>query len=58
MTNSFQNCFPTETIKINHKNKNPWINPTLRNEIKEREKLYWISRRYPTSENKVIYKKF
>ena len=46
----------------NNKNKslknNPWINTTLRNEIKERDKLYWISRRYPTSENNVIYKKF
>ena len=60
MTNTFQKCFPIETIKINHKNKNPWINQTLKNEIKERErdKLYWISRKHPTTENKEIYKKF
>ena len=58
MSYKFQKCFPIETIKINHKNKNPWINQTLRNEIKERDKLYWICRKHPTSENKEIYKKF
>ena len=58
MTNTFQKCFPKETIKINHKNKNPWINQTLRKEVKDRDKLYWISRKHPTTENKEIYKKF
>ena len=58
MTNTFQKCFPKETIKINNKNKNPWINQTLRKEIKERDKLYWISRKHPSTENKEIYKKF
>ena len=37
MTNTIPKCFPIETIKINNKNKNPWINQTLRNEIKERQ---------------------
>ena len=57
MTNTFQKCFLKETIKINHKNRNPWINQALRKEIKERDKLYWISRKYPTTENKEIFKK-
>ena len=58
MTSTFQKCFPIETIKINHKNKNPWINQSLRNEIKERDKLYMISKKFPTNENKTLYKKF
>ena len=58
MTNTFQKCFPKETIKINHKNKNPWINQTLRKEItgRERDKVYWISRKHPTTENKKFTK--
>ena len=58
MTRTFQKCFPIETIKINHKNKNPWINQSLRDEIKERDKLYMISKKFPTTENKTLYKKF
>ena len=58
LINTIQKCFLIARTKINHKYKNPWINQTLRNEIKERDKLYWISRKHPTTENKVIYKSF
>ena len=55
MSNTFQNCFPVETIKIITKIE---IHGLIRNKIKERDKLYWISRKHPTTENKIIYKKF
>ena len=58
MTNTFQKCFPKETIKINHKNKNPWINQTLRREITERDKLYWISRNIQPLKTKKFAKSF
>ena len=55
---TFKKCFRKETKKINHKNKHPWIIQTLRNEIKERDQLYWIGGKHPTTENKEIYTKF
>ena len=32
--NIFNKCFPIESTKINYKNRNPWINQNLKNEIK------------------------
>ena len=52
MTILFQKWFPQEIIQINLKNKNQ----ALKDDIKERHKLYWINRKYPTSENKAIYR--
>ena len=49
---------PIEIIKLNHKNRNPWINQTLKDEIKERDKLLMLSRKYPTLENQEKYKQF
>ena len=37
---TYKLCFPLEKIKINYKNRNPWINKTLRKEI--RDKLFVI----------------
>ena len=45
-------------IKLNYENRNPWINQTLKDEIKIRDKLFLLSRKYPTLENKQRYKQF
>ena len=47
-----------ESIKINYKNRNPWINKNLKNEIKIRNKLYLLSKQIPTQANKDNYKKY
>ena len=54
----YKACFPVQTIKLNYKNRNPWINQSLRNEIKIRDNLYMLSRKNPTIDNIKIYKTF
>ena len=56
--NIFNKCFPIESTKINYKNRNPWINQNLKNEIKIRDKLFLLSRQIPTQENNENYKKY
>ena len=58
IVSNFQKYFPIETMKLNHKNRNPWINQTLKDDIKKRDKLFLLSRRYPTMENKEKYKQY
>ena len=55
---TYKLCFPLENIKINYKNRNPWINKTLRKEIEIRDKLFVISKKKPTTENIKKYKTF
>ena len=52
IVSTFQKCFPLEIIKLNYENINLWINQTLKDEIKIRDKLFLLSRKYPTLENK------
>ena len=33
LVSTFQKCFPIEIIKLNHKNRNPWITQTLKDDI-------------------------
>ena len=47
MVSTFQKCFPLEIIKLNYENINPWI-----------KKLFLLSRKFPTLENKQRYKQF
>ena len=56
--NIFDKYFPIESTKINYKNRNPWINQNLKNEIKIRDKLFLLSRQIPTKKNKDNYKKY
>ena len=56
--NIFKQSFPIESIKINYKNRNPWINKNLKNVIKIRDKLYLLSKQIPTQSNKDNYKKY
>ena len=54
----FKECFPTETVKMNYKNRNPWINENLKSEIQVRDMLFVQSKKHPTQENKNNYKKY
>ena len=45
-------------MKINYKNRNPWISKEIKDAIKEREKLLSISIKTPTEINKKKYKKY
>ena len=49
---------PMETIKIKYNNRHEWISRELKDQIKEREKLYINSVKHPTEANVKIYKKF
>ena len=51
-------CFPFENKKINYKNRNPWINHTLKKEIEIRDRLFQISKKNPTTENIKAYKTY
>ena len=35
IVSTFQKCFLLEVIKLNHKNRNPWINQALKDDIKK-----------------------
>ena len=50
-------CFPTETSKMNYKNRNPWINENLKSEIQVRDKLFVQSKKHPTQKRKIIREK-
>ena len=54
----FDSCFPQKKIKITYSNKNPWITNLLKDEIKQREKLFIKSKRNPSQINIQIYKEF
>ena len=58
IVSTFQKCFPLEIIKLNYENRNPLINQTLKYEIQIRDKLFVLSRKYPSLENKHGYKQF
>ena len=58
MLTNYKFHFPLETIKLKYKNRNPWINKELKNDIKIRDNLYQIKRKNPTSENIANYKKY
>ena len=55
---SFNESCPMETIKIKYNNRHEWISRELKDQIKEREKLYINSVKHPTEVNVKIYKKF
>ena len=54
----FDSCFPQKKIKITYSNKNPWINNVLKDEIKQREKLFTKSKRNPSQIKIQIYEEF
>ena len=54
----FDSCFPQKKTKITYSNKNLWITNILKDEIKQREKLFIKSERNPSQINIQIYKEF
>ena len=53
---SFNESCPMETIKIKYNNRHEWISRELKDQIKERKKLYINSVKHPTEANVKIYK--
>ena len=47
----FDSCFPQKKIKITYSSKNPWITNLLKDEIKQREKIFIKSKRNPSQIN-------
>ena len=51
---TFYECFPIESIKISYKNRNPWINQKLNNEINVRDN-FLLYKNKPTHTNRDNY---
>ena len=51
----YEECFPLKKIKINYHNRKTWLTNGLKISIKRKIKLYLLSRKNPTDENKNIY---
>jgi len=50
-------CFPVKKVSA-YKNRKPWLTSGLKKSIKIKNKLYVNSIKYPTSENKNLYKQY
>ena len=42
-----EKAFPLQTVKMNYKNKHPWMTAELRLQIKERNALFNMSKQQP-----------
>ena len=58
--NIFLRVVPMETIVLlpKYRNRNPWVNKDIKEDIKKREKLLSISIKDTTESNKKLYKVF
>ena len=52
----FDACFPLNFTKSKYSNRKTWLSFGLKSSIKQKNKLYLKSRKYPTSENIKTYK--
>ena len=56
----YNDCFPIKTIKLNYKNRKPWLTYGLKNSIKENNRLYvkYVRQntRYNETKNYKVYK--
>ena len=50
----FDHCFSLQKMKINSKNRNPWISKEIKDAIKEGEKLLSIPIKTPTEINETV----
>ena len=50
-------CCPEKSVKITYRNRNPWINKSLKQDIAERENLLKIKTKDPSEENVSIIKR-
>ena len=56
VTSLFDKCFPKVCIKPGYKTRKPWLNETIKEAIKMKNKLYIKSRKNPTLMNEIEYK--
>ena len=54
----YDQCFPLKKIKINYRNKKPWLTEALRNSIKTKNNFYVISQKHQTVCNVNRYKEY
>ena len=51
-------CFPQETISKRYNTRKPWLSPTLRDAIKNKNILYIKSIKYKCLHNETVYKNY
>lgn len=54
----YDDCFPLIQIRKSYKNRKNWLTIGLKNSIKVKNKMYIVSTKYPTSENKKTYSEY
>ena len=54
----YNESFPFKLTESKYKTRNPWLTVGLKNSIKQKNKLFYKSRKMPTYENISLYKKF
>jgi exonuclease III len=52
----YNECFPIKTSKSSYRNRKPWLTNGMKIALKNKNKLYYISKRYPTLHNINKYK--
>jgi hypothetical protein len=52
----YNECFPIKTSKSSYRNRKPWLTNGMKTALKNKNKLYYISKRYPTLHNINKYK--
>ena len=58
MVTVFDNNFPVKRVKLQYRNRKPWLSDSLKKAIKHKNKLYKLSIKYPTFHFKNMYKKY
>ena len=56
--NVFESSFPVIKVKFQYNNRKPWLSNGLRSSIKEKNKRYVKSLKYPTLSNERAYKDY
>lgn len=54
----YQQCFPNRILKCGYKTRMCWLSAGLKNSIKIKNKLYLVSKRFPSDENIHCYKMY
>ena len=57
-THNFEECFPITKVKINYRNRKPWLTAGLRKLIKIKNKLYLNSIKQPCVNKCKVYKEY
>jgi hypothetical protein len=54
----YDKCFPLKVVRNGYKNRKCWLSEGLRNSIKIKNRLYVLSKQFPTAENLQKYKMY